>query len=64
MATFDKIQDSFIWEPRFCFLGCQISWDPNFCLLGSKLVVEEEDEEARVNNHEWSADVLDLELDL
>ena len=25
---------------------------------------EEEEEEARVNNHEWSADVLELELDL
>ena len=25
---------------------------------------EEEEEEVRVNNHEWSADVLELELDL
>ena len=25
---------------------------------------EEEEEEARVNNYEWSADVLELELDL
>ena len=25
---------------------------------------QEEEEEVRVNNHEWSADVLELELDL
>ena len=45
-------------------LGLQIADDGTSQEEEEEEASQEEEEEARVNNHEWSADVLELELDL